>query len=101
MKKPYILFYPNSDDTALVNKGKLSITMDGNHINGVNHIKFLGLHVDEKLNIKHQVSCLLSKLNSIRGMLYSRRDFLPNSCRRNLFFVLVYPRFQYGIEVYY
>jgi len=91
---------PSSDDIDIINTDKLSIVVDGIHINRVNHIKFLGIYIDEKLNFKHHVGCLISKLNSVRGMLYSRRDLLPNSCRRNLYFALVYPHLQYGIEVY-
>jgi len=99
-KTAYMLFYPNSDDIDLINIDKLSIVIDSNQINRVNYIKFLGICIDEKLNFKHHVNCLISKLNSVRGMLFSRRDFLPNSCRRNLYFALVYPHLQYGIEVY-
>ena len=99
-KTAYILFYPNTDDIELINTEKLSIVMDDNQIIRVNYVKFLGIHIDEKLNFKHHVSYLIKKLNSIRGMLYSRREFLPNSCRRNLYYALVYPHLQYGIEVY-
>ena len=74
--------------------------MDYNYINRVNHIKFLGILIDEKLNFKEHVCYLISKVNSIRGMLYSRRDLLPNSCRRSLFFALVYSHLQYCCEVY-
>ena len=99
-KTAYMLFYPNANDIALINTDKLSIVMDDNLINRANSVKFLGIHIDEKLNFKNHVNSVISKLNSVRGMLYSRRDFLPNSCRRNLYFALVYPHLQYGIEVY-
>src|SRR5579872_5227886 len=33
-------------------------------------------------------------------MLYRRRDYIPMNCRRNLFYALVQPCIQYGIEIY-
>ena len=33
-------------------------------------------------------------------MLYRRRDYFLLSCRRSLYFALVHPRIQYGIEIY-
>ena len=69
-------------------------------ITRVNHICFFRIQIDEKLNFKDHVSTQNFKPNSVRVMLYGRRDLLPNSCRRNLYFALVFPHIQYGIEVY-
>ena len=99
-KTAYILFYPNSEDIKLIKSENLTIAIAHNQINRVNHIKFLGILIDEKLNFKEHVCYLISKVNSIRGMLYSRRDLLPYSCRRSLFFALVYSHLQYCCEVY-
>ena len=74
--------------------------MEDNFINRVNCVKFLGIYIDEHLSFKTHIDFLISKLNSIRGMIYSRRAYLPDSCRMNLYFSLVYSRLQYGIEVY-
>ena len=38
-------------------------------------------------------------MNGLNGMLYRRRDYIPINCRRSLYFALVYPRIQYGIEI--
>lgn len=74
--------------------------MDGILINRVGSVKFLGMYIDEHLNFKEHVDFLISKLNSIKGMIYSRRAYLPDSCRIKLYFSLVFSRLQYGIEVY-
>ena len=71
-KIAYMPFYAKANDIALINTDKLSIVMDDNLINRVISVKFLGIHIDEKLNFKNHVSCLINKLNSVRGMLYSR-----------------------------
>src|SRR5688572_13798086 len=39
-------------------------------------------------------------MECLNGMLYKRRDYIPLNCRRSLYFALVHPRIQYGIEIY-
>ena len=99
-KTAYILFYPNSTDFTTISCNNLIISMDRNPINRISHIKFLGIFIDENLNFKYHITSLISKINSIRGMLYYRRDLIPFACRRNLYFALVHPHVQYCIEVY-
>ena len=33
-------------------------------------------------------------------MLYKRRDLIPMSCRKNIYFVLIHSHIQYGVEIY-
>ena len=61
---------------------------------------FLGLQLDDKLSFKNHINFIVSKINSLNGMLYRRRDYIPLNCRRNLCFALVHPRIQYGIEIH-
>ena len=101
-KTCFILFYPSKEDLVIISGDAMnySIHIDGNMINRVTSVKFLGMYIDEHLNFKEHVDFLISKLNSIKGMVYSRRAYLPDSCRMKLYFSLVYSRLQYGIEVY-
>ena len=68
--------------------------MDGIRLNRVNCVKFLGIYIDNHLNFKEHVNFLISKLNSIKGMMYSRRAYLPDSCRMKLYFSLVHSKLQ-------
>ena len=101
-KTCFILFHPSKDDLVLISGDTINYTihMDGILINRVGSVKFLGMYIDEHLNFKEHVDFLISKLNSIKGMIYSRRAYLPDSCRIKLYFSLVFSRLQYGIEVY-
>ena len=74
--------------------------MNDKPINRVDCVKFLGVFIDDRLNFKQHIKFLISKLNSVRGMVYSRRQFLPDSCRRSLYYALVNSRLLYGIQVY-
>jgi len=63
-------------------------------------IKFLGILIDDKLSFKDHINSVICKINGLNGMLYRRRDYIPLTCRRSLYFALVNPRIQYGIEIY-
>src|ERR1700730_17526297 len=69
-------------------------------INRVFVTKFLGILLDDKLSFKNHINSITCKINGLNGMLYRRRDYIPLSCRRSLYFALVHPRIQYGIEIY-
>ena len=69
-------------------------------LNRVTSIKFLGIILDDLLTFKQHIASIARGINSVNGMLYKRRDLLPDDCRKQLFFALVNSRINYGIEVY-
>ena len=99
-KSVYLLFFPHKDDDDYISSNNLCISLDNNLIKRVNVTKFLGVLIDEKLAYEKHVNSIVCKINSLNGMLYRRRDYIPMNCRRNLFFALVQPCIQYGIEIY-
>jgi hypothetical protein len=99
-KSTYLLFFPNKDDDNYIESNNLLISLDNNLIKRVTVTKFLGILIDDKLSFKNHISSIICKINSLNGMLYRRRDYIPVGCRRNLYFALVHPRIQYGIEIY-
>jgi len=99
-KSAYILFFPNAEDDNLIASNNLCVLLDNNLINRVNVTKFLGVLLDEKLSFKNHINSVICKINGLNGMLYRRRDYIPLNCRRSLYFALVHPRIQYGIEIY-
>jgi len=94
-----MLFCPSKkhDSLPLIN---YSINIEGNNINRIYCTKFLGVYIDSQLNFKQHVNYLITKINSVKGMIYSRRRYLPASCLKELFFSLIYSIIQYCIEVY-
>ena len=96
MKMKFIL---DEDEDEIYLKN-LKLAMENKQIERVDCTKFLGLYIDEKLNFKNHVNNLISKLNSIKGMIYSRRQFLPDSARRQIYYALVNSRLVYGVQIY-
>ena len=52
------------------------------------------------MNFRLHVEAIVKKIRSVNGILYSRRDYIPQSCRKNLYFALVQSRVQYCLETY-
>jgi hypothetical protein len=98
-KTSYMLFCPSRKDDV-ISQNVYNITINNQLINRVYDTKFLGMYIDSQLNFKRHVKNLINKVNSIRGMMYSRRNVLPFVCRKQLFSALIYSRLQYCIEVY-
>jgi hypothetical protein len=99
-KSCYMLFYPAQEDEDIIASKKLNLVMANKILLRVENVKFLGVYFDAQLNFKKHVQSVISKINSLRGMLYNRRKFLPDPCRKMLYFALIQSRIQYGIEVY-
>ena len=95
-----MLFCPSKKDDELLQNNHYVI-IDGTNIDRVYFTKFLGIYIDSKLKFNHHINYLINKIHSFRGMVYSRRDCLPFSCRRNLFLAIIYSHIQYCIEVYF
>jgi len=98
-KSAYILFFPNVNDDDFTKSNDLCIRLDNTLINRVFVTKF-GILLDDKLSFKNHINSITCKINGLNGILYRLRDYIPLSCRRSLYFALVHPRIQYGIEIY-
>ena len=78
----------------------VTVTINNTCLNRVKSITFLGIVLDELLSFKEHIAFVARGINRVNGMLYKRRDLLPENCRRQLYFALVNNRINYGIEVY-
>ena len=99
-KSAYVLFFPSKEDDEYIVNHDLSVYIENNRIVRVSYVKFLGVIIDEHMNFKQHVETIVKSIRCANGLLYSRRDNIPMSCRRNLFFSMVYSRVSYCIEVY-
>ena len=99
-KSAYILFFPSKYDDKYIISNRLDIKINNYSIERVSCSKFLSVVIDEKLSFKDHVNSVLNKVNSVNGLMYHRRDLIPVSCRKHIYFALVHSHIQYCIEVY-
>ena len=99
-KSAYVLFFPSKEDDEYIATNNLNVYIENNPIARVHHIKFLGVMIDEHMNFKQHVVTLVKSIKSVNGLLYTRRNYIPMPCRRNLFFSMIHSRVSYCIEVY-
>ena len=57
--------------------------------------KFLGLYIDFKLNWKHHVKILHSKLSSACGIMFKIRNMIPTSVAKNIYYSIAYSHLNY------
>ena len=63
-------------------------------------IKYLGLILDNKLDLKARVAEVSKKLSSVVGLLYKIRSFCPQPVLRSLYFSLFNSHLSYGLVVW-
>jgi hypothetical protein len=82
-----------------------SDTIDPIIVNGVTletceSVKYLGVHIDERLNWKTQINYVTTKLNKQIGILKYARNRLKESALRTIYLSLAHSVLLYGIEVW-
>lgn len=82
-----------SKQTIKANKDPL--TLNGNKINYSNHIKFLGLLIDESLTWNLHISKIKEKILPYVGILSKLRHYLPLKCLKLIYFSFIYSHLQY------
>ena len=101
-KTNFMLFEPKirttqNQTSLLVHKHLL---FNGHVIEQVHSVKYLGVIIDDQLNWSEHINSLIGKVSSMTGILYRYGNFLPISCKRNIYFALIYSSIIYCIEVY-
>ena len=91
-KSKYMLFSYNK------NVNFPDISVGNNTINETSVTKFLGIHLDEKLNfVNHITEMSMSVAKSI-GLLYKLNRLLPETILKTLYTSLAHPYLSYGID---
>ena len=99
-KTNYMIFKPTKVMNEYIQAMNLSLNISGHKLNRVTTTKYLGIIIDDKLNWSCHVDNLITKINSLNGILYRRKYVIPKQCRRNIYFALAYSSIVYGIEIY-
>ena len=63
-------------------------------------VKYLGLHIDEHLNLSVHLKHLSNQLARYSGIFYRLRDFVNVETLCMLYYSFIYSRLQYGIIVW-
>ena len=66
----------------------------------VNHIKYLGLIIDNKINFNLQINYIHSKISRGCGIIYRLKSFFPRSLLLKLYFTLIYPYLTQNIIIW-
>lgn len=75
----------------------VSIKISNEEIKKVDHTKFLGVIIDEKLIWSHHLNCIKRKAAKGVGVMCKAKKFLNEKTLMTLYYSLVYPYLQYGI----
>ncbi len=74
----------------------LDINIDGENVECVSEMKYLGLLVDRHLTFDSHVNMLCSRISSRAGLLWRVRSFIPYELALTLYNSLIHPHLLYG-----
>ena len=94
-KTKYMLFTHKNVDHQSFN-----IKINNSVISHVNHIKFLGITIDRRLNYNEHLSVLSTKLNCVIGVIRKISYDVPAEVLKLLYFSLFYPHLIYCVAVW-
>ena len=84
----------------ICDRSESRVTLGGVEIEESVGCKFLGVHIDNKLNFKNHIQSISSKLTKNIGILYRIRDCLPLLARTNFYYAFIYPFLTYNIVIW-
>ena len=79
---------------------QMNINLNGKELKQVVSTKFLGVHIDEKLNWKCHINYLKGKIARGLGILNASRKHFNRKTLLNLYYSFIYPLLYYNIEVW-
>ena len=79
-------------------KPKFEIVIEDNKIQQKSFVKYLGILIDDKLNWKHQVKQICSKIARGLWALYHIRNYVNKHTMKMVYYSLVYSHLQYCIN---
>jgi hypothetical protein len=95
----------NSDKTCYTlfsnsNVPPIELFLNGHAIKQVSETKYLGMHLDDKLNWKCHINCINSKLSQLTGAFRYLASYIKPANAKQIYYAYVFPYIKYGIEVY-
>ena len=77
-----------------------NIMLGNEPLNRVNNCKFLGVHLDVKLNFSTHVRHVCNKIAKHSGILYRIRDKLSSKARLSYYYAFIYPYLSYNVHIW-
>ena len=100
----YMKANPSKFQTMIIKSGQsdsaMSIDICGEKIEGVNHVKLLGVNIDHNLNFDQHISIICSKASTKIKALGRIARYLTQECRRNIYCAFILPNFIYCCTVW-
>ena len=62
--------------------------------------KYLGIHLDNKLQFKQHIKMLETKLSRLLGVLYKTKSFLLNHILKKLYYAFIHSHWTFGLLVW-
>ena len=75
----------------------ISIKISNQEITQVDHTKFLGVIIDDKLNWSYHIKAIKNKIAKGIGVIFKARRYLNQKTLITLYYSFVYPYVHYGI----
>ena len=97
MSKTKYMLISNTNVLTIKDRKKFKLTIRKYTLHEVDHIKYLGVILDNKLNWSQHIAYLVTKLSQVAGMLYKVRDILPIKSRIMVYNSLAGSYLNYGI----
>ena len=94
-KTNYMIFKPTPYINNMIKNLNLNIHINNYCLTRVSYFKYLGVWLDEDLNWKVHVNNLVTKINSLIGILYRKKYVVPSQCRKNLYFAFAHSSIVY------
>ena len=88
--------YPKTNS----NVKDFSVTLNNSPITLKNHVKYLGVFIDSKLNFHFHLNVVANKLSRALGILCKLKHVLPQSILLKLYYSLVHPLLLYGLVIW-
>ena len=77
-----------------------NLKIGGEHIFCVNEVKYLGMSIDDTLTWKGHIDHVIESVLKYFGIFNKIRGLIPNQYKHTVYYICIYSRISYGIEVY-
>ena len=77
-----------------------SLSINSIPLTSTSNAKFLGIHIDDKLNFKLHVNNVITKISRVRGMLWRCGSLVSLAVKKMVYQSLVFSHLSYGVIVW-
>ena len=89
-----MIFYPRQKDISHVT---LEPTLNGDKIERVDNLNFLGVVIDKHISWKYHTEMLSNKISKYCGVLSRLKNYIPLFILRTMYFSMVHSHLNYGL----